>query len=89
MPPLAAAPALCPPAVALYFDDTNPGISHCDWAGERLAALDFNETHTLRKISWPLESFTHIRNFFVLQVLDHPTPQGKVWRRYGFQPGPI
>jgi hypothetical protein len=54
-----------------------------------LAALEFNEAHSLRKISWPLESLYHIRNFYVLQVLDHPIRQGKVRPRYGFQLGPI
>ena len=77
------------PALPLYFDDTNSGISHCDWAGERLAALEFNEAHTMRKISWPLESLYRIRNFYVLQVLDHPIRQGKVKPRYGFHLGPI
>jgi hypothetical protein len=89
LPLLAGAPELYLPAVPLYFDDTNGGISQCDWAGERLAALEFNEAHALRKISWPLESRFQIRNFFVLQVLDHPIRQGKVKPRFGFQLGPI
>jgi hypothetical protein len=89
LPLLAGAPELYLPALPLYFDDTNSGISHCDWAGERLAALEFNEVHALRKISSPLESRYRIRNFYVLQVLDHPIRQGNVRPRYGFQIGPI
>jgi hypothetical protein len=54
-----------------------------------LAALEFNEAHTMRKISWPLESLYRIRNFYVLQVLDHPIRQGKMKARYGFHLGPI
>jgi len=89
MPLLAGAPALYLPAVPRYFDDTSAGISHRGWAGEKLALPKFNEAHTLRKISWPLESLYHIRRSFVLQVLDNPLRQGKVRPRNPFQPGPI
>ena len=89
LPLLAGAPEHYVPAVPLYFDDTNNGISQCDWTGERLAALEFNAAHALRKISEPLESRFRMRNFYVLQVLDHPIRQGKERPRYGFQIGQI
>jgi hypothetical protein len=89
LPMLAGSPELYLPAVPLYFDDTANGISQCDWAGERLAVLEFNQAHAMRKISWPLESRYGIHNFFVLQVLDHPIRQGKEKPRFGFQLGPI
>jgi hypothetical protein len=89
LPLLAGAPEHYIPALPLYFDDTNSGISHCDWAGERLAVLEFNDAHALRKVSWPLPTLYRIRNFYVLQVLDHPIRQGKERPRFGFQLGPI
>jgi hypothetical protein len=89
LPLLAAPPEHYVPALPLYFDDTNKGISQSDWTGERLAALEFNAAHALRKISWPLEDRFRIFNFYILQVLDHELRQGKVRPRFGFQIGPI
>jgi hypothetical protein len=89
LPLLAGRPEQYVPAVPLYFDDTNNGITQSDWTGERLAVLEFNEAHALRKISWPLESRYRIHNLYVLQVLDHPIRQGKERPRYGFQIGQI
>lgn len=66
------------PRVQIYLDDLEHP-SHNSWCGERLAMLEFNNQHTLRKIEQHafLKSYRIFRNarwidhMFTLHVLDH------------------
>lgn len=66
------------PRVQIYLDDLEHP-SHNSWCGERLAMLEFNENHALRKIEQHsfLKSYRIFRNarwidhMFTLHVLDH------------------
>lgn len=68
------------PRVPMYLDDLEHP-SHNSWCGERLAVLEFNERHELRKIEQHafLRSYRILRNarwidhMFTLHVLDHPS----------------
>ena len=68
------------PIVPVYFDDIRHDINN-PWCGELLAIAEFNENHTMRKIS----PFNFLRNsrikksaqwidqVYVVNVLDHPS----------------
>jgi hypothetical protein len=68
------------PMTLIYFDDIRHEINN-PWCGELLAIQEFNETHTMRKIS-PFNFLRNIRikkkapwidQVYVLNVLDHPS----------------
>ena len=68
------------PMTLIYFDDIRHEINN-PWCGELLAIQEFNETHTMRRIS-PFNFLRNIRikkkapwidQIYVLNVLDHPS----------------
>jgi hypothetical protein len=68
------------PRVLCYFDDIM-GYTYSDFNGERLAMLEFNSTHSVRKISpvyglkhfaVPLRNSAEAECFYFLHIHDHP-----------------
>jgi hypothetical protein len=69
------------PRIPCYFDDIT-GFSHSDFTGERLAIAEFNQSHTMRKIS-PIYCLRHYvpkkyretlwpEKFFMAHFFHHP-----------------
>lgn len=76
------------PAVPMYVDDMNTGITYNPWCGEALAIREFNELNTKRKIE-EKHVLWGIQNFHVLHLFDHPMRTGAVQPPYALDYGPF
>ena len=76
------------PAVPIYVDDMNTGITYNPWCGEHAAINEFNQSHTNRKIE-EKHVLWGIQNFHVLHLFDHPIRTGTVTPPHPLDYGPF
>lgn len=76
------------PAVPMYVDDINVGITYNPWCGEALAISEFNEKHSQRKIE-EKHVLWGIQNFHVMHLFDHPMRCGEVKPPHPLDYGPF
>ena len=76
------------PAVPVYVDDMNTGITYNPWCGEHAAIEEYNQANTLRKIE-EKHVLWGIQNFHVLHLFDHPARTGAKKIPYPLDYGPF
>ena len=76
------------PAVPVFVDDMNTGITYNPWCGEAAAVSEYNQEHEHRKIE-EKHVLWGIQNFHVLHLFDHPMRSGAVKPVHSLDYGPF
>ena len=76
------------PAVPVYVDDMNTGITYNPWCGEHAAIQEYNQANSLRKFE-EKHVLWGIQNFHILHLFDHPVRTGTKKIPYPLEYGPF